>query len=124
VSVRDKLTHEPVAGAVVQARSLNAFVPWAAMTNTALPFWGPDPLLDGSPPKSPRGVTGADGTVRLDVVVDHPVQVIAIAAGYVPQTIHLEAPPIDRSAPSGWLDADPGPALPDEPRRLEIRFSP
>lgn len=124
MSVRDKLTHEPVAGAVVHARSVNAFLPWAAMTNSDLPFSERDPLMDKSPPKSPRGRTADDGTVRLDVIVDHPVQIIVMAAGYEPQTIGLEELKVDRSKPTAWLDADPDPELPGDPARLEIQLVP
>ena len=122
--MRDKLTREPVAGAVVHARSVNAFLPWAAMTNSDLPFSERDPLMDKSPPKSPRGLTADDGTVRLDVIVDHPVQIIVMAAGYEPQTIGLEELKVDRSQPSAWLDADPDPELPGDPARLEIQLIP
>lgn len=124
MSVRDRLTREPVAGAVVHARSVNAFLPWANMTNSDLPFSERDPLLDKSPPRSPRGLTAGDGTVRLDVIVDHPVQIIVMAAGYEPQTIGLEELQVSRDEPSAWLDADPDPALPGGRARLEIQLRP
>ena len=56
--------------------------------------------------------------------LEHPVQIIVMAAGYEPQTIGLEELRIDRSEPSAWLDADPDLAMPDEPLRLEIRLIP
>jgi hypothetical protein len=123
VSVRDKGSHEPVAGAVVHARTVHAFLPMSNFAKSDVPFKGRDPILDGSPPRSARGATAADGTVRLDVIVDHPVQIIVIAAGYEPQTIDLWDVPAGNDEPSMWLDADPGPALTSEPPRLEVQVS-
>jgi hypothetical protein len=124
VSVRHKLSRQPVAGAAVHARSVHAFLPMSYIANSDAPFMGADPILDGSPPRSDRGVTGTDGTVRLEVIVDHPVQVIVLAAGCAPQVIGVPEHPAKTGEPSGWLDADPGPALPSQPPRLEVELSP
>ena len=70
------------------------------------------------------GMTDDGGSVRLDVIVDHPVQIIVIAAGYEPQTIDLLEHPIRDDRPTAWLDADPAPALATRPPRLEVRISP
>ena len=117
IAVRDKLTRTPVASALVDAQAVHFFAP------TEVPGYGRDAILDPSPPESVRGVTGADGTVRLTIVMDHPVRVIVIAAGYDIQIVDLEKHPADTGA-SEWLDADPGPELPGAPPRVEVRFLP
>lgn len=122
VSVRDKLSQRPISGAVVHARTVHAFIPMSAIANSDVPLMGRDPIIDGSPPRSDSGVTADDGTVRLKVIVDHPVQLIVLAAGYEPQTVDLVDHPAKTHEPSEWLDADPGPALPAEPARLEVRI--
>jgi hypothetical protein len=124
VSVRDKGSRQPVAGAAVHARTDHAFIPMGNIANSDVPLMGRDPIIDGSPPRSDRGVTGADGAVRLEVILDHPVRIIVIAAGYEPQAIDLLEQPVGSGEPSAWLDADPGPALPSEPARLEVRLIP
>jgi hypothetical protein len=124
VAVRDKLSQQPVSGAVVHARTVHAFLPMSYLANSDAPLLGADPILDGSPPDSQRAVTGADGTVRLEVIVDHPVQIIVLAAGYDMQTVDLADHPVRTGGPSAWRDADPGPALPSEPARLEVRLIP
>ncbi len=124
VSVRDKLSRQPVSGAVVHARTSHWFLPMGYIANEDAPLMGRDPILDGSPPRSDRGVTGADGTVRLEVIVHHPVQIIVLAAGYEPQAIELVELHPDLSKASAWLDADPGPALPSQAPRLEVRLIP
>jgi hypothetical protein len=124
VSVRDKLSHQPVSGAVVHARTSHFFVPMGYIANKDAPLMGREPILDGSPPRSDEGVTGADGTVRLEVIVDHPVQIIVLAAGYEPQAVDVVEHPAMAGAPSGWLDADPGPAPPSQAPRLEVRLIP
>ena len=119
IAVRDKLTRAPVASAIVEAQTVHFFAP------ADVPGYGRDAILDPSPPKSVRGVTGADGTIRLTIVMDHPVQVIVIAAGYDIQIVELEQHPAAAGAgASAWLDADPGPELPGDPPRVEIRFLP
>jgi len=124
VSVRDKLSQQPVAGAVVHARTVHAFIPMSYIANSDVPLMGRDPIIDGSPPRSARGITGADGTVRLEVIVDHPVQIIVTAAGYEPQAIDLLEQPAASGEPGTWLDADPGPAVPSDPARLEVQLIP
>ncbi len=117
IAVRDKLTQAPVASAHIDARTLHFFVP------ADVPLLGRDPILDSSPPRSVHGVTGADGTVRMTVVVEHPVQVMVIAPGYDVQVVELVEHPAD-AGPSEWLDADFGPELPGDARRVEVRFLP
>ena len=124
VSVRDKLSQRPVSGAVVHARTAHFFVPMGYIANEDAPLLGREPILDGSPPRSDRGVTGADGNVRLEVIVDHPVQIIVVATGYEPQAVDVEEHPARRGEPSDWLDSDPGPALPTQAPRLEVRLIP
>jgi hypothetical protein len=124
VSVRDKLSQQPVSGAVVHARTGHWFLPMSSIANEDAPLMGRDPILDGSPPRSDRGVTGADGIVRLEVIVDHPVQIIVLAAGYEPQAVDVVEHPARKGEPSDWLDSDPGPALPSQAPRLEVRLSP
>lgn len=117
VAVRDKLTGEPVASAQVDARALSFFAPMD------VPFAGRDAILDSSPPKLVRGVTGPDGTVRLAIVAGHPVQVIVMAAGYDVQVVDLDRHPADDGLPSAWFDSDLG-LEPDQPRRMQVRFLP
>ncbi len=117
IAVRDKLTRSPVASAHIDARTIHFFAPGD------IPLYGRDAILDSSPPPSVHGVTGADGTVRMTVVVEHPVQVIVIAAGYDVQIVELVAHPAD-AGPSEWLDAEFGPELPADARRVEVRFLP
>ena len=118
IAVRDKLTGEPVASAHIDARAVSFFAPMD------VPMSGRDAILDPSPPKSVRGVTGPDGTVRLQIVAGHPVQVIVTATGYDVQVVELDEHPADTGSAGRWLDADPGPVLPDQPRRMEVRFLP
>ena len=117
IAVRDKLTRSPIASAQVNARTLHFFVPGD------MPLYGRDAILDSSPPPSVQGVTGPDGTVRMTVVVEHPVVVMVIAAGYDVQAVELVAHPAD-AGPSAWLDAEFGPELPGDARRVEVRFLP
>ena len=117
IAVRDKLTQAPVASAHIDARTLHFFVP------ADVPLLGRDPILDSSPPLSVHGVTGPDGTVRMMVVVEHPVQVMVIAPGYDVQVVDLLAHPAD-AGPSKWLDAELGPEAPGDARRVEVRFLP
>ncbi len=117
VAVRDKLTHLPVASALVDARTVHFFVP------ADLPLLGRDAILDSSPPASARGMTGPDGTVRLNVIVKHPVQIIVVAPGYDVQVVDLVTHPAE-SGPSDWLDADVGPPDPTGALRVEVRFLP
>ncbi len=124
VSVRDKLSRQPVSGAVVHARTSHWFFPMSYIANEDVPLMGRDPILNGSPPHSERGVTGADGTVRLEVIVDHPLQIIVLAAGYEPQAVDVVEHPARKGEPSDWIDSDPGPALPAQAPRLEVRLSP
>jgi hypothetical protein len=124
VSVRDKLSQQPVSGAVVRARTSHWFLPMSNIANEDAPLMGRDPILDGSPPRSARGVTGADGNVRLEVIVDHPVQILVLAAGYEPQAVDVMEHPARKGEPSDWLDSDPGPALPSQAPRLEVRLIP
>ncbi|MHC4083505.1 MAG: hypothetical protein ACYS15_08455 [Planctomycetota bacterium] len=124
VSVRDKLTREPLSGAVVHARTGHWFLPMGYIANKDAPMMGRDPILDGSPPRSEQAVTAADGTVRLEVIVDHPVQIIVLAAGYEPQVIDVVEHPANKGELTEWLDADPDPALPSQAPRLEVRLTP
>jgi hypothetical protein len=124
VSVRDKLSQEPVSGAVVHARTAHFFLPWGYVANSDAPLLGRDPILDGSPPRSDQGVTGVEGSVRLEVIVDHPVQIIVLAAGYEPQAVEVVEHPARTGEPSDWLVSDPGPALPSQAPRLEVRLIP
>lgn len=124
VEVRDKLTHEPVAGAVVVARTVHLFLPLSYFLRVELPLLGSDPIVDPFPPRSAHGTTGEAGTVRLRVIVDHPVHVMVIAAGYDPQVVDLIKHPAVTEEPSDWLDADPATAMTDDPARLELRFLP
>jgi hypothetical protein len=94
------------------------------IANSDVPLMGRDPIMDGSPPRSAWGITGADGTVRLEVIVDHPAQIIVTAAGYEPQAIDFLEQPGKTGEPGRWLDADPGPAVPSDPARLEVRLTP
>ena len=119
ISVRDKYTRAPVADARVEARTLHFFIEWDAIG---------DPIFDPNPPESVRGVTGPDGAVRLVVIAEHPVQIIAVAAGYDPQVVDLDRHPVlwsqkERLARQDqWLDADPGPLDPATPPRLEVHI--
>jgi hypothetical protein len=124
VSVRDKITKEPVAGAEVQARTVHFFFPMSYINNSSVPLKGWDPILDSSPPRSARGVTGSDGAVRLEVIKDHPVQLFVIVSGYAPQTIDLLEFAPRKDMPSDWLDADPDPALPWTSARMEVQLIP
>ncbi|MCH7796858.1 MAG: hypothetical protein IID28_00240 [Planctomycetes bacterium] len=117
VAVRDKLTHLPVESALVDARTLHFFVA------TDIPLLGRDAILDPSPPASVRGMTGPDGTVRLNVVQRHPVRIIVVAPGYLVQVVDLVTHPA-RSGPGDWLDTDLGPQEPAGARRVEVRFLP
>ena len=117
IAVRDKLTRSPVASAHIDARTIHFFAPGD------IPLYGRDPILDSSPPPSVHGVTGPDGTVRMTVAVEHPVLVIVIAAGYDIQVVELVAHPAD-VGPTAWLDAEFGPELPGDARRVEVRFLP
>lgn len=123
VAVRDKLTRQPIAGARVHARSVNFYVPAGYAFNKEL-FGEADPILGASPP-SAEGVTDYDGTVRFpEIVVNHPVQLVVVAAGYEPQVLHMERHPALTGEPSAWLDADPGPGSPYEALRVEVRVMP
>ena len=117
VAVRDSLTHLPVESALVDARTIHFFVA------ADIPLLGRDAILDSSPPASVRGMTGPDGTVRFDVVVQHPVQIIVVAPGYLVQVVDLVTHPAE-SGPSDWLDADRGPPEPGQALRVEVRFLP
>lgn len=117
VAVRDKLTHLPVESALVDARTIHFFVP------ADLPLLGRDAILDSSPAPSTRGMTGPDGTVRLDVVLNHPVQIIVLAPGYDVQVVDLVTHPAE-SGRSDWLDSEVGPPDPDAALRVEVRFLP
>ena len=117
IAVRDKLTQAPVGSAHIDARTIHFFVP------ADVPLFGRDPILDSSPPRSVHGVNGPDGTVRMTVIVEHPVQVMVIAPGYDVQVVELLVHPAD-AGPSEWLDAEFGPEIPGDARRVEVRFLP
>ena len=116
IAVRDKLTKAPIASAHIDARTLHFYLP------TDVPLLGRDPIVDSSGPRSVHGVTGVDGTVRMTVIVDHPVQVIVIAPGYDVQVVELLVHPAVANGPSAWLDGELGPELPGDARRVEVRF--
>ncbi len=116
IAVRDKLTRAPIASAHVDARTIHFYLP------TDVPLLGRDPIVDSSGPRSVHGVTGPDGTVRMAVIVDHPVQIIVIAPGYDVQVVELLVHPADADGPGEWLDGELGPEVPDDVRRVEVRF--
>ena len=112
VAVRDRTTQMPVGGAVVHARSVHFFLPVE-----------PYAILDSSPPRSARGVTGADGNVTLSVIVDHPVQMVVVAPGYPPVVLDLvEHPAVD--GPSEWWPRDSSLAATEGEHGIEFRLLP
>ena len=113
VDVRDRISHEPVADALVVARPVHFFIPSAD-----------DPILDPEPPATTRAMTDATGAATLEVVVQHPVHVIVTAAGYEPLETELEQHPGRTEQATGWID--PESSVPDagERKLLEVRFRP
>ena len=124
IEVRDKLTREPVSDALVVARTVHLYLPLSYLLRVELPLLGSDPILNPSPPRWAHGTTGEDGIIRLEVIADHPVQIMVIAGGYDPQVVYLEKHPGITGEPSGWLEADPAAATAQGPPRLEVRFLP
>ncbi len=116
VEVRDGRTHQPVCGAAVLVQTVHFFVP------TDLPLLGHHPIIDPTRPRSVQGATGSDGSVRLQVIVDHPVKVFVVARGYEAAAFDLDRHPAVTRKTSAWLDANP----PDlaAPSRVQVRFLP
>jgi hypothetical protein len=113
VIVRDRESLAPVASAVVDARPVSFFVP-------AYPFG----IIDPSPPRATRTETGADGTARFEMIVDHPVHLTVVAAGYPPAVVYVDRHPA-RHGESDWLDpAESESAAADEAPGVQVRLVP
>ncbi len=111
VTVRDRQTHQPVIDAYVQLRPLHLF--------SSEPPYG---ILDPSPTAGSSGMTGADGTVRVEGVVDHPMDVRIVATGYVP--LYFTAVIESTAAQQPWYDALLIGENEDVLRRLEVQLQP
>lgn len=111
VTVRDRETHEPIEGAHVQLRPVHLF-------SSESPY----ELVDPSPTEGSSGVTSDDGTVRLQGVVDHPMDVRINAAGYVP--LYFSVVIETATAQQPWYDALLTGEDQDVLKRLEVQFLP
>jgi hypothetical protein len=108
VEVRDQRTGAPVPGALVHARSLSFYLP--------APPYG---IVDPAPPRSARGVTAEDGSVELEVIDGHPVELVIVHAGHAPAQITIDAHP---RAPGPWLATERSLEDADGPQ-LEVRLT-
>ena len=111
VSVRDQQTKQRVPGAVVHARPVHFY-------NVSSPSFE---FIQPSQPRAEVATTGDDGRVLMNVIMDHPVEMIVVAPGREPAVVDLQHP--ERSGDSGWIDPSPRIAEQMGMRRLEVRFS-
>jgi hypothetical protein len=77
LELRERRSGRPVPEAVIHVRSVSFFEPAGG-------------IIDPSPPRSDEGVTGADGTVRLEVIERHPVELTVVAPGRPPLELDLD----------------------------------
>lgn len=92
VSVRDSLTHRPVAGALVRVSSIHLHIPMP-----------PYKKFDSTARLASQAVTDEKGLVRLGAYVNHPMQVIVIREGGAPYWLYLERHPFQLGGETQWF---------------------